>query len=55
MILEGAMMVLATTAMTAFHPGHAFGEKWDDAGWNWRKSDVESNRGNSELSASSQS
>jgi hypothetical protein len=55
MILEGAMIVLATASMTAFHPGRAFGEKWVDAGWSWKKGDVESNRGNSELSASSQS
>jgi hypothetical protein len=37
MILEGAMIVLATTTMTGFHPGHAFGEKWEDAGWSWKK------------------
>ena len=37
MILEGAMIVLATTTMTVFHPGRAFGAKWKDAGWNWKR------------------
>lgn len=37
MILEGAMIALATTTMTIFHPGRAFGAKWKDAGWNWKK------------------
>ena len=38
MVLEGAMVVLATSAVTAFHPGRAFGEKWKDAGWTWKNS-----------------
>jgi len=37
MILEGAMIILATTTLTVFHPGRAFGEKWTDAGWQWKK------------------
>lgn len=37
MILEGAMIALATSIMTIFHPGWAFGEKWADAGWSWKK------------------
>jgi len=37
MILEGAMIVLATAIMTVFHPGRAFGAKWKDAGWSWKK------------------
>jgi hypothetical protein len=37
MILEGAMITLATTALTVFHPGRAFGEKWRDPGWRWKK------------------
>jgi hypothetical protein len=41
MILEGSMVSLATILMTAFHPGRAFGEKWRDAGWNWKKGQVE--------------
>jgi hypothetical protein len=40
MVLEGAMIVLATVAMTYFHPGHAFGDKWQNAGWTWRKENV---------------
>ena len=43
MILESSMIALAAIALTAFHPGHAFGEKWVDAGWKWKgkKGDVE--------------
>lgn len=37
MILEGAMIVLATGLMTAVHPGSVFGERWRDAGWKWGK------------------
>jgi hypothetical protein len=40
MILEGAMIVLATATMTSFHPGHAFGDKWGNAGWSWKKGKV---------------
>ncbi|KAG0650416.1 Efflux pump himE [Hyphodiscus hymeniophilus] len=36
MILEGAMIVLATLLLTAFHPGPAFGTNWTDAGWVWK-------------------
>jgi hypothetical protein len=36
MVLEGAMIILATTALTLFHPGWAFGSMWADAGWNWK-------------------
>jgi RTA1 like protein len=51
MILEGAMIVLATATMTIYHPGNAFGDKWDDAGWSWKKEsgkDVESAPGGSD-------
>jgi hypothetical protein len=41
MILEGPMIILATTLMTAFHPGRAFGAKWVDAGWTWKTPRVE--------------
>jgi hypothetical protein len=43
MILEGAMITLATMTMTTFHPGWAFGSRWPDAGWSWKKNqrDVE--------------
>lgn len=30
MILEGAMIVLASTALTVFHPGLAFSGRWPD-------------------------
>ena len=34
MVLEGALVVLATLLMTLFHPGKVFDEKWSDAaGW----------------------
>ncbi len=38
MVLEGAMVVLATSVLTIFHPGIVFGEKWKDAGWTWKNS-----------------
>jgi hypothetical protein len=54
MVLEGAMIVLASAMMTIFHPGWAFGAKWTDAGWNWKKdgrADVEDGQNSSSLSA----
>ena len=53
MVLEGAMIVLATVMMMIFHPGGAFGAKWTDAGWNWEndcRADVEDGRNSSSLS-----
>ena len=44
MILEGSMITLATMTLTIFHPGWAFGSRWSDAGWSWKKnqgSDIE--------------
>lgn len=41
------MIILATSVMTVFHPGWAFGTKWADAGWSWKKdrrADVEAAR-----------
>jgi hypothetical protein len=40
MILEGAMISCATLAMTIFHPGRAFGEKWEESGWSFRTKEV---------------
>jgi len=37
MVLEGGMIILATTCLTIAHPGRALGEKWADAGWKWCK------------------
>lgn len=37
MVLEGAMIVLATAVLTAVHPGRAFGVKWANAGWKFGK------------------
>ncbi|KAE9377270.1 RTA1-domain-containing protein [Stipitochalara longipes BDJ] len=38
MILEGGMMVLATTFLTAFPPGQFLGrEEWKNSGWKFRK------------------
>ena len=37
MVLEGAMIVIATAVMTAVHPGRAFGAKWANAGWKFGK------------------
>ncbi|RHZ58029.1 hypothetical protein CDV55_100580 [Aspergillus turcosus] len=33
MILEGAMMVIATLCLTALHPGYCFGGYWDQTSW----------------------
>jgi len=49
MILEGSMVSLATIFMTAFHPGRAFGEKWQDAGWNWKKEEITSGHSETQL------
>lgn len=37
MILEGAMVVTAVTALTVFHPGLALQGRWADAGWTLRE------------------
>lgn len=31
------MITLAATALTTFHPGLVFGERWKHAGWDIRK------------------
>jgi hypothetical protein len=36
MVLEGAMIVSATLALTAFHPGKAFAGNWVTAGYSFR-------------------
>lgn len=36
MILDGAMIALATICLTAFHPGPGFGGQWHAANWNFR-------------------
>jgi hypothetical protein len=33
MILEGAMMVIATLCLTVSHPGYCFGGYWDQTSW----------------------
>ncbi|RFU33095.1 hypothetical protein B7463_g3231, partial [Scytalidium lignicola] len=47
MILEGAMISLATILLTVFHPGHAFKGRWSDAGWE-QKPGYTRNRGKSD-------
>lgn len=37
MLLEGGMIVLASTTLTALHPGLAFSPKWEEVGWKWGK------------------
>tara|TARA_R110002003_G_scaffold233_7_gene16881 strand:- start:3385 stop:3600 length:216 start_codon:yes stop_codon:yes gene_type:complete len=32
MIFEGPLIILAVTALTAFHPGRVFGDLWAPAG-----------------------
>lgn len=36
MILEGAMIVIATTCLTFLHPGIAFGKSWEEADFHFR-------------------
>jgi hypothetical protein len=38
MVFEGGVMILATFAMTLFHPGRYIGEKWKESGWGVKKS-----------------
>lgn len=33
MILEGAMMAMATLCLTVLHPGYCFGGYWDQTSW----------------------
>jgi RTA1 like protein len=35
-ILEGPMIVIATVALTLFHPGYCFNGNWDNAGFSLR-------------------
>ena len=43
MVLEGAMIIIAVSFLTVFHPGLSFQGKWNDAGWNLRmKKNVDS-------------
>lgn len=37
MIFEGPMIIIATVALTVFHPGIAFAGRWSEAGWSLRK------------------
>jgi hypothetical protein len=52
MVLEGAMIVLATGLMTIYHPGSAFGAVWPNAGWTWKNgkknTDIEVSAGSAE-------
>lgn len=36
LVLDGAMMALAVTCLTAFHPGVAFGGQWHAADWTFK-------------------
>ncbi|WPG99733.1 Hypothetical protein R9X50_00255200 [Acrodontium crateriforme] len=36
LVLDGAMMALATILLTAFHPGPAFGGQWSAANWTFK-------------------
>lgn len=36
MVLEGPMIILATAALTFFHPGYSFAGHWADASWSLR-------------------
>lgn len=36
MILEGAMIIIAVSAVTIMHPYFAFGDAWGEAAWSLR-------------------
>lgn len=36
MVLEGAMLVIACTSLTALHPGPCFAGNWDRGNWSFR-------------------
>jgi hypothetical protein len=40
LILDGAMIGLATLCLTALHPGPAFGGEWNAANWSFRTKNV---------------
>ena len=37
MIFEGPMIIIATGALTIYHPGPCFAGRWTDAVWSLRK------------------
>lgn len=38
MVLDGVMVILATTCLTIWHPGYGFGKRWNEAGFPFRTS-----------------
>jgi len=42
MVFEGPMIILATGLLSIFHPGFAFGGKWEAANWSIRKGVLDS-------------
>ncbi|EMC98486.1 hypothetical protein BAUCODRAFT_87156 [Baudoinia panamericana UAMH 10762] len=36
LVLDGAMLAIATICLTAFHPGLAFGDQWHAANWSFK-------------------
>lgn len=43
MVLDGVMVILATTCLTIWHPGYGFGKRWNDAGFPFRISKAKPN------------
>lgn len=41
MVLDGAMIALATTLLTFFHPGLAFHGQWQAADWKFKREKTE--------------
>jgi hypothetical protein len=37
------MIILATAALTVFHPGYCFGQAWDALDWSFRQEKQASN------------
>jgi hypothetical protein len=40
MVLEGPMIIVASTALALFHPGPAFNGQWADAAWSFREKEI---------------
>lgn len=56
MILEGAMIIIAVSAVTIMHPYFAFGGAWVEAAWSLRgKKGVEAGFGGKESDVSMES
>lgn len=49
MVLDGVMVILASTCLTIWNPGFGFGGRWNEAGFRFR---IKAARGDQELELS---